>query len=199
MQRSRGKADGGQRPGGLAIGFRVVAEFERRGKGEKLSIRSDPVGQGRQPRDEMIQPWLVGQRRHFGSEGNAEPSMQSVGHHARFVAPVIMRHFFPRAGRWIRRRGDRTAVVREDRVEQRLHGVAPLDDLPYRRVERMVAPAAGEYQECAALLDVSEEGSAPQTRRPPLGLEAGMELADVVQKHQRGQSLARQRRQSRAG
>lgn len=142
------------------MGCRVVGRVERRRELEELPVRRDPVGKSHESRYQVVELRLVGQRLVSGAESSAKPSTRHLVHEERFLAPAIEGSLLPGSGRGIGRERDRPAMMSENRPEQRLRRIAPLHDLPNRRVERVVVPA-GEYEKAAALVDVSKQRAAP--------------------------------------
>ena len=90
-------------------------------------------------------------------------------------------------------------MVREHHIKQLLDYFSPRDYFRDYRMKWMVRPSERQFEERASFVDVSGQRPGPKTRRPTLGLKPGMKLADVVQKHQRGQSLTSQWRHRRTG
>ena len=64
---------------------------------------------------------------------------------------------------------------------------APSHNFLHRAVERMFGQVESELEKGPAFLQVATSGSRTAFGRPPLCLEAGMELADVMQKNQRSE------------
>ena len=79
----------------------------------------------------------------------------------------------------------------EHRSQKWRDRLAPVQHLPDRRVERVLGPPNGQYQERPAFLGMPAGRVWPEPIRPALCLKSWMQLSDVVEKRQGGEFLAR--------
>ena len=170
---------------------RIVVRGERGLEYEELSVRSDPVRQSGQPRDLVAETWGVGKVSNPGLKSSGEPALQGIAHPPCFHPPVVVRQRRPFPKGRSCRRLHRASVVGEHRPHERGHRLAPVENPPNRRVERVFGPLHGQRQERPAFLQMPGGRTFPATGRPTLRLKARVQLSDVVKERQGGESPAR--------
>ena len=90
-------------------------------------------------------------------------------------------------------------MMREYDIKQWPNHFSPRDYFRDCRVKWMVRPPERQFEERTSFVDVAGERAVPKPSGPTLRLKSGMQLTDVVQKNQSGQSLTNQWRQRAIG
>ena len=81
------------------------------------------------------------------------------------------------------------AMMRHHRADKGFDCSTPVHDLIHRHVKWMLRPAA-QPKERPAFGEMSARRAAPQAGRPAFRLKPRMQLANVMQEHQRGKARA---------
>ena len=152
---------------------------------EDIFIRPELVGEGDDTSEEMRQRRCVGQRRAVRErvrEPRAPPLAQQLGRRPRVVG-VERLPYFRRSAARASRPARRPAMMSEHRVEQRTDARAPL---LHDVVEAQKCADFGPIEAQQRLGEVSRRPqTAPGQIVPPhLELEAGVQLAEVVQERE---------------